>query len=701
LTLTLEVYEDNNTTFVDTIDAGQFRNAKWSEIGSQTGHATLTLKNILDAGATNPALALLETGRIIRFVVDGEPRFASLIEDRRIEVVSPKEEAGEITVVTGRGAMAILAKVCIRPDRGTGVLPWTDARWFNHSADRLRDDDAAGPQGVWPFGVEQDPLYDSSNYFGRPAGYVDTSGLWVAGRDSRTLFAPGGIWYGRERFTTTEDYDAVLVQFACDDQGELWLNGVPTVRIEGVYLGGAAQAIVPLTAGDHLVSVWVENLNELRTGAVAAIWTISDGMADTLLWRATDAMRVLEFPADPPGFTPTETLRLVVDESQSLTPARLSSVTFSFISASDTDHQELDEVIDIAVKAPANSILTLAEMLGETYLDIGWQPNRNRMDAWIRGTRGIDRTTTVVLGKGNCRRVAWDIGGSERATVAVVTGAGFAPFVVTHADAATLGVYEEVALHFEDQSRTSAERFANEYLDLVSQGRQGITLELGPDSGGITQTGMTWGGSAMTWDGSGMTWAVTANFVPYRDFRIGDTITIPGPDGSPEPHRIAAIGGSVGPDSVTRYEVDLDQPRKVIQERLDAIMRRQMPGAAGGRTLLPTPSLPSFPSQAAGSETIHTWQYKGTIGSPSTFVLRKNGTAITGASVTASAGQIKQVTLTNAARRYTKKADKLTFTADGGDPSLEWTPPEGRWIQEFAVTADAGGGGATVNVAVV
>ena len=49
-------------------------------------------------------------------------------------------------------------------------------------------------------------------------------GEWIADRDSRTLYAPGGVWYFRGRVTLASDHDAVLVQYACDDEGELWAS---------------------------------------------------------------------------------------------------------------------------------------------------------------------------------------------------------------------------------------------------------------------------------------------------------------------------------------------------------------------------------------------------------------------------------------------------------------------------------------------
>jgi hypothetical protein len=674
VTLTLAVYEADSSTLVDTIDAGQWREARWSDINSHPGDFRLLLPHLV-AGVTNPALALLEVGRLIRFSVDAVARFQGLIEDESITVVSDNAEAGEVTVVTGRGSLGVFDKVQIRPDMGLENRPWHPTRWFNFAADRLRDDDPDGPQGAWPFSYGQLPNYDTNNYFGRPEGFTDTAGPagtgpeWLWEDDTRTAFADAGVCYFRQRFTLASETDCIF-EFAADDEGELWVDDVPLCNTEGVYLGGCVKAGVRLSAGEHLLSALGRNLNALRAGVVYAGWSVSNGMPDTLLVRSdSDLARCLAYPADPPGFTPTEVIRLVVDEVQDLTDPRLSDVTFSFISASDTDSAAVSEVTDLTCRAPADSILTFILMLGETYLDIGIEPDDLELNAWIRGTRGSDLSATIAFTKTTCRKVVHDISGSERATVAIVAGTRFPPFEVVHADAATLG-YEEVALDFGDLSQASAEKFATEYLNLVSQARKGITLELVP----------------------------TVGPTPYEDFGIGDTISVPGSTGAAEDHRVVGIGAQVSGDSIIRWTVELDQPKALLVERLEAIMRRQLPASGGARTILPTRTDPQFVSNDKGTETVHTWQWDGAAGN---IVLKKNGTAITGATITSpAAGSTSKVTVTDAARKYVKGSDKLTFSVGGAADSPAWVPPEGRWIQEFRATRDGTEDTTTITVSV-
>lgn len=393
-TLTLEVYEGDGTTLVDTIDPGQFLAAEFMDIGSQPGTGRLVLKSRIAAGAVNPAIALIEEDRIVRYLIDDDPVWQLLLGTDSQEVISPRSQAGEVMTITGPGVMAIFDKVLWYPDAGLDNLPFHPTRFLNFSADRLRDDDAAGPQGIWPGAVAQLPNYDTDNYFGRPSGFIDTAGPdgdgpeWLSDRDTREDYAPAGIVYGRQRFTLDDEYD-MLVQAAFDDEGELWIDNVPVCRVEGVYKGQSCEARVTLTAGEHLASWWCRNLNELRMGAVYAGWSVTQGMADLCKFRS-DASQciVLGFPAKPPGFTPTEVIRLGVDEANDRGMLPDVDALCTFISASDSEHQPLQEVTDIAVKAPADTLLTTLLMLGETYLDLWMSPSGIELNAMVRGTRG-------------------------------------------------------------------------------------------------------------------------------------------------------------------------------------------------------------------------------------------------------------------------------------------------------------------------
>lgn len=397
MSLTITVLEADATTVVGSVAIGSVRSLETADVNSHPGNGTVLIKRILDDNTINPALALLETDRVLRFAVDGEPVWQMLMGETDDVVFAPPtegEEAGEVRTVTGPGVMGIFDDVRWHPDQGLNNLPFFPTRWLNFSADRLRDDDPDGPQGVWGFATAQLPNYDTDNYFGRPSGFIDQAGPdgdgpeWLSDRDTRTLFAPGGVVYGRQRVTLDDEYD-MLVQAAFDDEGELWIDGVPVIRLEGVYKGQCVEARVTLSAGEHLIAWWCRNLNELRMGAVYAGWSVDDGMADVCLFRSDASLcRVLGFPAKPPGFTPTEVIRLGVDEANDRGMLPDVDALCNFISASDTEHQPLNEVTDIAVRAPADSLLTTLLMLGETYLDVWMSPTGLELNAMIRGTRG-------------------------------------------------------------------------------------------------------------------------------------------------------------------------------------------------------------------------------------------------------------------------------------------------------------------------
>ena len=260
------------------------------------------------------------------------------------------------------------------------------------------------------------------------------------------------------------------------------------------------------------------------------------------------------------------------------------------------------------------------------------------------------------------RKVTRHIDGAAAATVAIVTVADQAPFEVTHPDATTLG-RREVALDFGDVSTASGRTWARRYLATAALAREAITIELIPEVGPQ----------------------------PYRDFGIGDNISV-----LDEAHRVVSIGFHVGVASVIEWTVELDQPRLLLEERLASIMRRQHPGSAGGRTVLPARTDPQFPGNSAGTERMETWSANV---APGAVVLRKNGTPITGASVTVSVGTTGRAVLKDAARKFTKKVDKFDFTIAGVAGFPELVIPDGRWIQEMQVTGSTNGVSITLLVA--
>lgn len=304
-------------------------------------------------------------------------------------------------------------------------------------------------------------------------------------------------------------------------------------------------------------------------------------------------------------------------------------------------------------------------MLGESML--GWDESEfedvELAVQFVHGTDLPDGYTTTGGGvpgtpytagtPSGLRRLARQVDASIKATVALVTVKDEAPFPVTHPDVVH-GRYE-IALDFGDASRRSGAWWARRYLDEVSNARRGIQIELMPGVGPQ----------------------------PYRDFDLGDSVRVLG-----ERHRVVGIGWSVDASSVVQWTVDLDQPRMLLEERLGSIMRRQLPGSLGGRTVLPSRVEPQFVSQRSADEKTETWSANA---DPGVVVFRKNGVAITGATATVGVGDTEPVTLVDPERRYDLKVDKHDFTIDGVSGFPELVLPDGRWIQALQITGSANG----------
>lgn len=628
---------------------------------SSPGRGELVLQRLIEAGAANPSLTGLEHNTIIRVSVGGETAWQMRVEDLSHALIGPSEEAGQTTTAAGRHAvLAELDQVRVYPDAGLSIRPWGTTRYFNGSSRNY-------VTTALPLAVATPPHYDTAvpNY-GRPEGFPDFTAQWIWDRSSH-VNVPAGDCYFWHDFTVASATDALVIA-AADDEVEVWMDGVPILQVEGVYKGGSLRAEVELSATTHRIFARGRNLNALHAGILVTVMTVTDSMPDVVLTNTqASTWKVLGYPTQAPGFAWTQVLRQLVTEAQAR--SELVGMATSFLDSHDTDGEPVVTSTDIACRL-GDSYLTVCGQLAETFADIAGASASRTLHAWIRGTRGTNVAASYTKGT-NLLELRHEGHSDAQATVAFVQYAGGAPFERVHADAATYG-RKVVSLEFGDvRSLTLARSLADAYLNTASRYRNGVVAGILP-----------------TLDADR----------PYRGVWPGDSPMVPAADLTATRTRVAVIGMDLDANSRPKWSMEFEQPSEVDNERLGAIMRRQLPGAAGGRTLLPSPISPQFLPTSQGREATHTWQYKGAIGAPSVFVLRKNGTPITGATISVVVGETEQLTVTNSARRYVKNSDKLTFTADGGTASLEWAPTEGRFIQAFKVTADATGAGATVDV---
>lgn len=650
LVLTLH---ENDGTLIRTL--GKWRSFEFADPlkVSQPGSGELVLQRIIEAGAANPAIADVDHDCIVRVTFGGDTCWQMLVEGLNHNLIGPGEEAAETTTASGRHAvLGELDKVRVFPDAGLNVRPWGNTRYFNYSADDLVDN-------TWGFATATPPHYDEAvpNY-GRPEGFPDFTAQWIWDRSSH-VNVPGGDCYFRHRFTNATARDALVIA-AADDEVEVWLDGVPILTVEGVYKGGSLSAEVELSAGNHLICARGRNLNALHAGILITVMTVSDSMPDAVITNTQAATwRVLGYPAQAPGFTATEVLVLLVAEAQAR--GELTDLDLSFLASHDTNGEPVVVTTDIACRH-GDSYLTVCGQLSESYLDIAGASASKTLHAWNRGTRGTNVNASYTKGT-NITSLTHDETSDAQATVAFVQWAGGAPFERVHADAATVG-RKVVSLEFGDvRSLSLARRLADAYLDTASAVRWGIRLGIHPTNDQDR---------------------------PYRGVWPGDSPLAPGVDLTPGRHRVAMIGLRVDARSRPEWSMGLEQPQDLDAERLSAIMRRQLPGSAGGRTLLPSPISPAFPPSAAGSEKTQTWSAP----IQGTYVLTKNGTPITGATLSANG----RVTLTAAARKYVRNVDQIDFTIDGvAGFDAPWTPTDGRWLQEFRVTEGATGVTITVS----
>lgn len=226
-----------------------------------------------------------------------------------------------------------------------------------------------------------------------PGSWPDPDADWLWDRDVTHMGIPAGTCYFRGGFTLSRAITAE-VWAAGDDSYDLWLDGVKLLE-DTVYVDQAKKTQVSLDAGAHTLAARVTNDNNLRGGLLVTVMELDpSGTPVGAVARTDSSWLVLAYPASPPGFTPGEVIRILVEEAQ--TRGALVSVTLDFDDALDTAGDPWPVTGEIAFPVGAD-LLTALKQLAETYGDLLMTP-RDLELAFYSG--GLGAATAVTLAAG-------------------------------------------------------------------------------------------------------------------------------------------------------------------------------------------------------------------------------------------------------------------------------------------------------------
>lgn len=365
----------------------------WQDSLNEPGTGRTALAN------DDPDLALVPMRSIMRFFLTdfGSPisraRFAAVVQNRNSETIT-NDQAQEVTVLSGPGALSVLGDAVIYPEGGVDQSPYSDQRRFDFTNPDLDDSawDLAGPV------KRQD--FDSPPYQTAPEGWPDGEAYWIWGVPYESP-QPVGISYFRKTFTM-DDEATVRIFGTADDGFEVFIDGVLIFSETRAYLWGEVKkADVFLSAGDHTIAIKGTNIPRPANPAsnIAAVLltviTLADGgrQLGEVLVHTDLSWRVLGYPAAPPGFTPGHVLRLLLEEAQAR--GTLTYLAWDFTDLADSLGNAWPVTPDLVFPVGLD-YLSVINQLCESYMDVAMAPGALMLHAYAERGEGKPAALTVA-----------------------------------------------------------------------------------------------------------------------------------------------------------------------------------------------------------------------------------------------------------------------------------------------------------------
>lgn len=542
------------------------RDRSWQDILSEPGAHSITFQN------DDTDAAAIRAGDLIAYDLRGRRAFVGICEQYDRTSVAPGEEADQVTTWTGRGHLALLSKARVFPARGLGGAPVEEDRVFDWRAS-VYDDSS------WSAGFAVCTVADAKASWGSgPANYWDQEDWFqddtadVLGPTDGTdtdVSSPNGAnqeHYFRQEFTIATAGTFVLIAL-CDNLAEFYIDGGLVLSHDDWVR--ETHTVVRLDAGTHLMAVHLHNVPQVAANPTGVAWVLrTPGYTGVLTVAKSDASDVVQvqYQAEPPGMTPGEVMRIVVEEAQAR--GILSWLTLDFTDTHDSDGTAWPIVADIATKVGTDYLTFFREIAG-TYADIHMDPNGSTLHAWNYGERG--ETKAMVLEQasgddpssgnltmlrqrgeaplGNAQLIRWGggWGGRSRASsdpTETLLG---------------LGAIDNA---------TEMQRVAAAQLAIYADTREEI--EAGYDARDLTE-------------------------YPYHGFEVGDTITVPDSEGSPTAERVTSVTVTEDSDiGRSLFQLSLKDVVLAEQERFAQQLKKMTEGTGGGRIKVAQPVVPTF-----------------------------------------------------------------------------------------------------------
>lgn len=368
-----------------------------------TGHGSVTF-NIDEGGVIAPG------DFIVYDILDdsGTPTraFVQMCQSFTRNRINRDEDGGQTMTWEGPGHLGVLKWGVLLPPGGIANKPviddiifdWThpefdDSAWI--SATEVISVENAQVPGAWGFG--QSWATDMPNNTLGGVGTGSTFVLWASDGTTGGTTTQIGDCYFRDTFTVSaQPSGGHILFFTCDNTGEVWIDGkqICTAGTGGnpVTSGFRNATIVPveLSIGTHTIAIKGTNFPPFgapNPGGVACNIFVPDYpiTGPDVVFETTSAMKVKEYPAEPPGMTPGMVMRLALEAIQDIGP--LGFIGLGFDDDTDTDSNAWSVTPTISSKV-GTDLSTFFKEIAATYADMEMDPNGWTLNAWNIAAKG-------------------------------------------------------------------------------------------------------------------------------------------------------------------------------------------------------------------------------------------------------------------------------------------------------------------------
>lgn len=380
------------------------------------------------------AFSAIAVDDVIQFLVDDVPAAAMICDQYTRTPIAPGEESDKTWLWEGPTTLGVFKRGVVSEPGGVGRDPWVDDITFNFTHPlyiedpddwdpattvctvefaQLNDSNVpatAGVDGRWGYLQVWAPNFPQHALSGVGSGTTEI--LW--GSDGTTAGVTTGIGMRAARATFTTSYDGLhYVFFACDNVGQVWIDGKPIMSAGSAVPGTIANPLtsgftnvqispVSLSAGDdHVIAFAVTNYPPFGApnpgGFSAAVYI--PGFPPTLVYETLSSnTHITGYVDELPGMTATNVIRLCVEAEQN--DGRFTSIDLSSFSDDlDTDGNTLPKV-NISTKVGVDLAVFFVEIM-QTYLDLVMPPDTWQLKAYLKDAfipaSGVNFTEGVNL----------------------------------------------------------------------------------------------------------------------------------------------------------------------------------------------------------------------------------------------------------------------------------------------------------------